>query len=522
MAGGSYLDPETMRQLGMIPPVMADQSLIPTQAEAWAEPPPDMLARPMGAEAPKSKSKLRPETLQQLGVPAGAKPIASPAVSAIPVAPKGLQMSGMAIKPAVDVSADVASEQKSTEARATQVTNSGAEMNKAVQAGIDQAVTANVAQEQGKIIQREQAKEVMKAADEAHTGLVSSQPGSVDDRKYFKDIGVGGTIGVILAAALVGGLRAKAGMNPDANPVVSAVQERVAQSIQSQRDAINQKREDRAQGLRYYERKYERAEDQTNALSADVFELGARRSELNAQRLKGTAQEQAALADAAALRQESQRYIAKLRESAAEQKQYSFARPPPGATKKPLTQVELLAQEKAGRDRIALQKTGRTFEENDARSKEERDRAALKTKQQMKGPNEQEARVSAAEESLARFANTMSIGLNDKGQYEVKDKAHSALMIASSNLPAAQSFGHQGLIDKENAEQATGRAFTGAGMPQTEVEQAMRSVGGGQLTPTGLAYAIESMRVRLSGMRKPKPNYSDPELSDDISGNEVQ
>jgi hypothetical protein len=502
MADPWQLNPMTLGNLGMGPPV----------------------APPM-VQAPAPGYSLRPETLAQLNMPAPAVAPPGPPPGPAPVAaPRGMvegQRTVVSGAP-VDTSRYSAAAEGTAAATADVGKAAGQAIRDEAQAKID-GLTA-LEQTQNQAVEQERAKAA--AAAEGRAKLLAQDPGKVNPTAFAEKLGIGGTLAAIAAAALVGALRAKAGMNPDENPVVSAVNAEVDRSIALQREAIAQKRADRSEGLAYYEKQFG---DAQTAMRADVWATAEHKFTAMGEKHRGTPLEAQAMANAQSAREQKELHLAQLDQAGAARVQQTFTQKPvvKGSSREAqlaeaLKLDQALEKSGYGREQRAelLGKMG--FAPPSGKTEAElarEDKAANDPMGVGKIPGQRRADAKAAYESLGEVGRSVGLTRNKAGKWEggigatanvMASKARSAI----ESIPIAGDIAGVGMSavaganEFENAKQLAtenlGRLQSGGAITDKELPVFEKLVAGAK-TAADLADRLN----RIEDSVKAKGGFED-------------
>lgn len=351
------LRPETVALMHQTyPAVLGPQLAPPLSPEAAAAqqrlsgqglPPAAPLAPPLNPEAAAAQARLAgPPPGAVLPPPAAlgapSAPVApSPGPGAVasprpPQAPRGTVLASQTVKPGIDTSEARAGNTSGAEKLALAQVEAGKSAADAQTAESLEKAQGWRAQEQQAIAQREQKADVRRAAEQRVGELTAEKDEAVNPRKYFEDLGTGGTIFAVLASGLTGALRTvaqnKAGDRVDfQNPVVDAIQAQVRQSIELQKDALANKRADRATKLSIEMQKWGNAEQAETALNLQAMNAATAYYQAKAEQHRGTPIAANAMAAAEATRARAAELNGNLILQEQEQKSYTFERPKPVA-----------------------------------------------------------------------------------------------------------------------------------------------------------------------------------------------
>lgn len=304
---------------------------------------PPSLAPPLSPDAAAAQQRLSgaPPLPAAAPLPA-APPLAPMRPPGPPKAPPGTVLAQEQVTPGVDTSAARAANTAAAEREATATEKAGADMAAAARAEAEGKAAGQIAQYQQATMQAEARNDLKRAADAHVTELLAQKDPEVDPKKYFKDLGLGGTALAIAAAGVTGALRAVANnksqvagqdapYDMNQNPVVDAIQAQVRQSIELQRDAIANGRADRAQALNIEMQRWGNADQASLALQSRAMDALARYNDAKAEAHRGTAIEANARQNAEAARARATQLNGQLSLMEQERRSYTFERPKPVA-----------------------------------------------------------------------------------------------------------------------------------------------------------------------------------------------
>lgn len=206
----------------------------------------------------------------------------------IPKAPRGMGISNVTVQPGVDTSEQRAAVNKGGEEVAAAQVNLANAQADSLRAESDQKSAAAFS-EANKVARDKEANDLaIKASAEKVDRLTNEKDAPVDPYAYGKELGIGGSFAAILAAGLVGALRAKAGQNTDVNPVVQAIHAKVQESIAMQQDERANARADRGTRLAIERERWGDAKQAGVALELRGQQAANRYYEAAAEKNRGT------------------------------------------------------------------------------------------------------------------------------------------------------------------------------------------------------------------------------------------
>ena len=267
----------------------------------------------VGPMIPELVNGLRAPSVAPPAVPAPAAPppVARVAAPAAPPAPAGTRLASVTMQPGVDTSAQREQVGQASEREASAQEQLGRAQARSVEAEADTRAAAALQtfnQSQIDIENRERAASDAKTKVDT---LLAEKDEKVDPRAAFKELGLGGAGVAVLAAGLVGALNAVAnaksaaagqGQPFQSNGIVDAIKAHVNQSIESQRDAIANRREQRSNALAVERERWGSEKQAVQALEFRAQDAASRYYEAAAQKYRGTPLEANAVAAAEATR----------------------------------------------------------------------------------------------------------------------------------------------------------------------------------------------------------------------------
>lgn len=245
----------------------------------------------LGPLIPDLVNGLKAPQLQTPPVPSPPSPTPrapGPPPLEIPKAPRGMGISNVTVQPGVDTSEQRAAVNKGGEEVAAAQVNLANAQADSLRAESDQKSAAAFG-EANKVARDKEANDLaIKASAEKIDRLTNEKDAPVDPYAYGKELGIGGSFAAILAAGLVGALRAKAGQNTDVNPVVQAIHAKVQESIALQQDERANARADRGTRLAIERERWGDAKQAGVALELRGQQAANRYYEVAAEKNRGT------------------------------------------------------------------------------------------------------------------------------------------------------------------------------------------------------------------------------------------
>lgn len=455
----------------------------------------------------------------------------------IPKAPRGMGVSSVQVQPGVDTSEQRAAVQKGGEEVAAAQVNLANAQADALRAESDQKSAAAFG-EANQVARDKEANDLsIKASAEKVDRLTSEKDAPVDPYAYGKELGIGGSFAAILAAGLVGALRAKAGQSTDVNPVVQAIHAKVQESIAMQQDERANARADRGTRLAIERERWGDAKQAGAALELRGQQAANRYFEAAAEKNRGTPLGAQGELNAAATRARIGELDAQLKQDEHGKVSVTMARL---QGKAPMTLAQQLAEQEAAmkirQAKVsAAKELGMSPEDSEkfvdekfpqlavvGRGQTTEQRAAddkAKTDKKAGSFSEQAARAQSALDGADEVAKAAGLKKDASGNFTAGD---SLISPATFSLVKSKFDKYSNPIRNslQTLQKSYGVAISGAGQRKDEQGDYVELTGGDAWSATELADRLNRVKEQMRSMLIKK----DPEQlgKDSLSEYEVK